>query len=532
MNYTVLSSAEYAYPDVFRYASSSDRADVFGARGGYASFQVVLSGVESDELAVSAEGFPAEIYALYPVLIERNQGITEENARPHMPERKAPYTVYDALMPYRGKVKVTDGAAGLYVAVPIARDAEPGVAEGALRVGPLTIPVRIETMTAVLPEETLKIIQGYSRNFEVYHGARPDSPEFASLNDAYCAKLRRMHQNMLYVGGVRCEDLGGNRYRFDFSGLEKQIEDGLAHGFRYFNGPSVGWRKSWHESTIFVNKNIPSMSYEGYCWLSQYLPALHDLLVRRGWLDIFSMGVADEPNAENCTEFRALCGLIRKFVPDIRLMDAMSYGNLHGALDVWVPLNAEYDRHRAEMETLRGNGDEIWFYVCCGPRGDGYINRFTDYSLLCTRAMFWGSYRYHLTGYLHWASNCYQSGISKYEEGKPYRQDPFIQSCPEHHNTDAVCYLPAGDTHLLYPGGYAGNGDVQEPWMSIRGENQRESVEEYELLNALSRFDKEAADRICEKVFRSFSDIEFDVLAFEKARRELMETCGRCMENK
>ena len=200
---------------------------------------------------------------------------------------------------------------------------------------------------------------------------------------------------------------------------------------------------------------------------------------------------------------------MRKIVPDIRLIDAMSYGNLHGALDIWVPLNAEYDKHRAEIETLRAGGDEIWHYVCCVPRADEYINRFLDYPLLSTRYLFWGNYKYDLTGYLHWAANCYQPG-----------QDPFRQNCPEHRNTDSVCYLPAGDTHLIYPGE---NG----PWLSMRAEAQRESVEEYEMLKALAKTDKSRADAVCEKVFRSFRDVEYGISAFRAARRELLEALSR-----
>ena len=250
---------------------------------------------------------------------------------------------------------------------------------------------------------------------------------------------------------------------------------------------------------------LPSMSYEGYCYLTQYLPALHDMLERNGWLDCFVMGVADEPNDLNCTEFRALCGLVHKIVPDIRLIDAMSYSNVHGALDIWVPLNMAYDQHTAELETLREDGGEIWHYVCCGPRSDDYLNRFMDYPLLSTRYLFWGNYRHSLTGYLHWAAVNYQPG-----------QDPFRQNCPEHTNTDSTIFLPPGDTHLLYPG-------EKGPWLSARGETHRQGVEEYEMLTALAAKDKARADEICASVFRSFRDVEYDVMAFRAARRALLE---------
>ncbi|MDD4774276.1 MAG: DUF4091 domain-containing protein [Eubacteriales bacterium] len=516
LKYTVVDSSEFTYPDRWAYASSADKAEVFAPRGGYATFQILLDGLPEDgAVEVSAEGFSPEIYSLYPVYVEANQGLNADNALPHYPERWAPYYIYDCLMPYRGKIKVTDGRGGLYIAVKIDAGAQPGVAEGCIKAGGLTVPVKIRVFPAVVPDETLKIIMGYNRGCVAdYHNVKQGSAEFNELDDKYLSMLRRMRQNMMYVGGVTIRETGENRYEFDFSVMEANMKKALSFGIKYFNGPSVGWRKSWHESTIYVKGNIPCMSHEGYLYLSQYLPALHAVLERNGWLDIFAMGIADEPNGENATEFRALCGLVRKFVPDIKLIDAMSYGNLHGALDIWVPLNSEYETHRQQMESLRGNGDEIWHYVCCGPRYGGYINRFMDYPLLATRYLYWGNYKYNLGGYLHWAANCYQSGMSA--DGTAYRQDPFTCNCPEHHNTDSVCFLPPGDTHVIYPG----DG---EPWMSIRLEAHRESAEEYELFKLLEAADKAKADEICSLAFRSFKDVEYDPIKFRDTRKKLLE---------
>ncbi len=548
MRYIVVDSAEFTYPDQMNYPSAAKTVTVEAPRGGWATFQILLDGLHADHrrenwlpesiyndpavreqaeigfprmggVSVKTElSLPVEWYSLVPVTVERNHGLNPDAYKPHFPERVAPYRVYDCLRPFDGTldVGVGDGRnpdtaiGGLYGAIRVPEDAEAGEYTASVEITAggetLSIPLQLTVYKAVLPRESLKIIQGYSADrVAKYHGVEYGSEEFNELDDAYIKLLRRMRQNMMYTGGVKVTEVEKNKYEFDFSVMEAKMRRQLAQGMQYFNGPSVGWRQSWQGSTILLNGKIPSMSYEGYCYLSQYLPALHDMLEKNGWLDRFVMGIADEPNDHNATEFRALCGLVRKFVPDIRLIDAMSYGNLHGALDIWVPLNAEYDRHRTEIETLRANGDEIWHYVCCVPRRDEYINRLMDYPLLATRYLFWGNYAYNLTGYLHWASNCYQPG-----------QDPFRLNCPEHHNTDSVCYLPSGDTHLIYPG-------EDGPWMSIRGEAQRESVEEYEMLCVLAKSDKTKADAICARVFRSFRDVEYDVSAFRAARRELLE---------
>ena len=307
---------------------------------------------------------------------------------------------------------------------------------------------------------------------------------------------------MLYCPGPTVKALGDNKYDISFEEMEEFFEKAISLGYRRFNW-GLGFRLSWDKPTILIN-GIESMSFECYCYLAQLLPALEKWLISKGWQDRFILGVSDEPNEANAMEYRALCGLIRKLAPSLKLMDAMTFGPVHGAIDIWIPMNCEYQKHRTEIETFRSYGDEIWFYTCCGPRGDKPINRFMDYPLLSTRYLFWAAYRYNLPGYLHWAANNYQPG-----------QDPFKQSCPEHHNADHTIFLPPGDTHIMYPG----DG---EPWMSIRLEAYRASTEEYELFRLLKKKNKPLADEICLSVCREFDDVDYDPLAFRNACNALI----------
>ena len=87
MTFTVVSSAEFTYPDIFAYPSSSSSVDVFSARGARASFQILLRGLESPEVSVEFEGLPdgvtPEIFSLRSVMVERNQWIDEDARKPH-----------------------------------------------------------------------------------------------------------------------------------------------------------------------------------------------------------------------------------------------------------------------------------------------------------------------------------------------------------------------------------------------------------------------------------------------------------------
>ncbi len=511
MRYSCVDPAEFLYPDITDYQSSTDKLEILTPRNSFACGQILFTDVVGDTLQITCEGWTPEIYEMVAIPVECNHGLDSHNRRPHQPERIAPYMLYDCLKPARGgTITVKNGTCAVYFAAPIAADAIPGTLSAKVTaadlLGTVQISAIIQISTAIVPKETLTILMGYNETCVAqYHKAAKHTAEFEKLDDLYLSMLRRSHQNMLYCPHPDAKQNDDGTWEIDFSNFEAFIRRHMAYGFTKYNF-GLGFRRSWSASEILVN-GMPSMSFACYRYLAKLLPALESFLKERGWLDHFMLGIADEPNAANATEYRALCGLVRKMAPSIKLLDAMSFGPVHGAIDIWIPLNAEYEQHQKEFEIFRENGDEMWYYDCCGPRGGGYINRFMDYPLLATRYHFWASYHYHLPGYLHWAANFYQPG-----------QDPFQQSCPEHHNADSVCILPAGDTHLIYPG----DG---EPWMSVRLENQRASAEEYEMLCALAKTDTQKADEICDSVFHAFSDVEYDIKKFRAARNALIHAC-------
>ncbi|KHF32795.1 hypothetical protein CM49_04978 [Paenibacillus sp. P1XP2] len=137
-----------------------------------------------------------------------------------------------------------------------------------------------------------------------------------------------------------------------------------------------------------------------------------------------------------------------------------------GAVDVWVPTNKEYELRREDYERYRSCGDALWFYTCWNPGGD-YLNRFLDIPLLKTRYLHWGNAKYGLDGYLHWGFNYYFQNQDPFELTNPLL-------APDVHDRR----VPAGDTHIVYPG-------PDGPLLSMRLEAMRAGVEDYELLRTL-----------------------------------------------
>ncbi len=252
MEYRVVSSAEFTYPDRFDYPSAAASIDLFTARGSYACCQVLLRGLSSSGVTVAfrslPEGVTPELYSLRSVMVERNHGIPEDGRKPHWPERVAPFRVYDCLCTFDGTVQVEgpERQGGLYIALKADREAKPGVYDFTLVVNQCEIAAQLQIYAVRLPEETLKLILGFSlAPLERFHHLTPGTGAYRELSAKYLGALRRMHQNMMYVRGVRAEETEPNRWAFDFSELESMIETCRAAGMKYVFLPSVGWRESW-----------------------------------------------------------------------------------------------------------------------------------------------------------------------------------------------------------------------------------------------------------------------------------------------
>ena len=117
MKYCVLPSYVWTYPDIHSYAEGKASADLISLRNGYATFQVHLFDLSDDSLTVTMDGFEAELYREMAIGVESCPGI--ENPTEHFPERIAPFSVNDCLIPINDTAEVKDGTLTLYIAIRI-----------------------------------------------------------------------------------------------------------------------------------------------------------------------------------------------------------------------------------------------------------------------------------------------------------------------------------------------------------------------------------------------------------------------------
>ncbi len=530
MKVSVISENEWVYPDISEYCSLGSMITLHAPRGGYAAAQLRVPGTRpGDRIRVSWDGtLPFECFRMLDVTVDLNTSdgwphtLEPGTPKPDWCTRQAPFPVFDILQPMEeGGDIVEKETSAFYVCWKILPDTAPGGYEGTLRLSigadSAAVPVRVTVHRVTLPEKGRLSITNWYRiyNIRLFYGPEDYSDEWFAMFGKLLALMRRTRQTHLLIPlqAVTVREVAPGRYRFDFANIEKMIRLALKMGFstlelghlcsRNYAVPEPYW--------LFYSpggRKIYTNTQEGYTFLAQFLPCWVSFLKRNGWYDVSVQHVGDEPNEGKMDEFRIICGIVRKFMPGMKLFDAVLHTELEGSVDSWVLQNWKYQQMREVYEHYRELGDEIWQYTCCSPGGK-WLNRLLDGELLKPRLLHWGNYRFDLPGYLHWGFNCYEGGMEHLRK----------KSCAMSHD-DVHCW-PAGDTHITYP------GNANGPWMSLRAERMRAGAEDCELLWMIAERDRSAADALCREVFSSFNEYTSDVNAFDANYVKLLECADR-----
>ena len=225
----------------------------------------------------------------------------------------------------------------------------------------------------------------------------------------------------------------------------------------------------------------------------------------------------DEATVADFENLRGAFGYMKQRFPDVKTattaMDP-SHGlesGLDDAVDIWVPLTAFYDEGAAAA--ARARGKEVWWYICIGPTHP-FANWFIEYPLLEARLLWWMTWRRGVTGFLYYTLNRWPN------------QEAPLRTAPGSNRTGwnpASFGTANGDGCLIYAG-------EDGPVSSLRFENVRDGIEDFELLQMLSlrKGDAGAAGRrLCDRLVRSLTDFTADPGEFMEARRQLLEELDR-----
>lgn len=211
-----------------------------------------------------------------------------------------------------------------------------------------------------------------------------------------------------------------------------------------------------------------------------YMRIVAEHLANKGQLAKGYNYIMDEPTEEQYDKVIAEAKLNRLADQRIKvLLTEQVEPKLIGSVDIWVPVLQNYDEKAAKKR--QAEGDEVWWYVCCGPHHP-YPNNFIDYPAIDHRILHWMAWRVGLNGILYWQTT--------YWRDNPY--DTAMSYTP-----DGKGKWGNGDGRLLYPPVTKPSETFVDkgPVPSIRWEMIREGIEDFDYFRILRDRVESAAGR-------------------------------------
>ncbi len=263
----------------------------------------------------------------------------------------------------------------------------------------------------------------------------------------------------------------GDKYTFGFDKLKRWIDICLANGVEYFefshlftqwgakHAPKIVASENGELKKIFGwETDATGEEYKNF--LSQFLPELVKFIKENGIEKRSYFHVSDEPHIDHFENYKSASEIVRRYLDEFPIMDALSNYEFYETGVVKNPIPAT--NHIEEF--LENNVPNLWTYYCCGQYKD-VANRFFNMPSQRNRILGTQLYKFNIRGFLQWGYNFWYSRYSKYPI------DPFRV-------TDAGLGFPSGDAFVVYPGK---NGPIE----SLRLEVFYEGLQDMRALKLL-----------------------------------------------
>ena len=499
---------------------------VHAARNSNAGVHVMITGLHAADtvrFAVSdRSGKPvrgARWLRLIDVPVAENTGLdrnTEKYSGKVNPYviRRAPFRVYDPLLPVTSPV-TADSSLALRLEVPVDSSAVPGEHVYQISLGYGEVEENLEFVVVVhratLPpgnHPSIAYINWINLdNICSSHGVEKWSEPFWEMLSKYAQTMFRGRQNAFWFlwSDYFTFDSAANISSFRRDRLERYIRLFLNTGFTTIHGAPMVGRRNWFCDDMLLGiqaadgKEVDPVSPKGKSMLSQMAIRVIAMMKENNWDGMWLQGIFDEPAEEFVDRYKVLVDLFRTRKPDIRILEATITMKVAGLVNVWCPQVHEFQANREFFEKRKAVGDRVWVYTCLAPGGP-WLNRLLDQERLRQVYIGWACSKYNLQGFLHWGLN--------FHTPKPF--DELVRFHIEGQ------YLPAGDSHILYP--------MREgPLSSHRFEAHRIGIEDFELLAQLKTHDAALAAKVIGSVVQGFDKYSKDVAAYRAAKKALLE---------
>ena len=514
MQVTMHDELSHLYADS-KFAESQKDFSIITPRNTLVGVHIFVENVEvgsSIELKSTEKG---NWYELLTVPVEENTGLSSRTEQFEGKEnpyviRRAPFDIYEVLKPIGSDLIATSSSVALRFELDISADSEIGHRVVDLNIKSKTsvtvCKFHVEVASSVIPDSGKSTLP-YTNWFDLtkmasYHNIDPYSPEHWAMIDKYIELMKRGRQNTFWVSWSYffSKDLV-----LDKAKLKTHVQHFLDGGMYWIEGSPIASRPNgnWSSPNLVLNiggklTNTEEGIRDLEIMSTQIMEAIRDF----GWEDQWIQHIADEPTDTNAKEYALVSEVLRKTMPGIPIIEATMSRELIGAVDIWCPQVQEYQKHMSFFKERQSEGSQVWTYTCLIP-GGRWLNRMIDMERLRQVYFGWAASKYDIEGYLHWGLN-------------QYKANPFEQSVVDHPAVpNTTNKLPAGDTHVIYPG-------QGEPWSGLRFEAHRIGLEDYELLSQLKSKNLSAYHEIMNEIFHQYNDYEVDVKKYRKTKELLL----------
>jgi hypothetical protein len=474
------------------------------ARGEFEPAQLVLRAKEANtviesvsvtDLVGSKTRIPASQIRLHEVATVQVEHPSDSISAPgEYPDPLPPLKTPFALPHHRNQA--------IWILAHVPESAPAGEYQGTITVdtnrGRITVPLKLTVFDFTLPKSpTLRSGFGISAwNIKQYHHLQTVEQE-KQVWDMYMRSFaeHRIAPYSFFAHApirVRIEGEGADKKVIvDFSEFDKAAEYYLNEvGFNAFVLPMEGMGGGTFFERYegeFGGFKAGTPEYERL-W-GDYVRQLEAHLREKGWLDKAYVYWFDEPEPRDYEFVIEGMKRLKRHAPGIRrMLTEQPEPPLYGHVDLWCGLTPEWTREKAEER--KKAGEEVWWYICTGPRAP-YIGLFIEHPGVEMRLWGWQTWQYGIQGILIWETTWWTSPTAFPDRLQNPWEDPMSYVSGYGVPVGTKQFWGNGDGRFLYPPRRDPNAQhppaIEPPSPSIRWENLRDGVEDYEYFVLLQR---------------------------------------------
>ena len=456
------------------------------------------------------------------VPIEENTGLDSRTEQfkglinPHV-IRRAPFRVFEILKPVHNNITAETkySLLNLKIYIPEKIDSGNHFVNLSFKIGSKTFDLKLKVnvydyIIPKLSESNFFYTNWFNLGkMEEYHGVKRWTDEWYIMLDKYAKIMAEGRQNCIIIPGELIYYSDGE-FQLDEQKMISFINIFRKYGFKYFESPHLlnrGANDDWGNPELKTRlKKVGYYSDEGKNEIASIIYKIRDFTEKYKLKNQWLQHIADEPTSINAQCYVDVAKQIKEIYPEIKIMEATNTrDSLGDAIDIWCPIINDFQENLDFFREREKKGEKILVYTCLVPGGK-WLNRTLDMEKLRQVYFGWGGSKYNTLGYLHWGLN-------------QYKADPFKQSVVKHPSPAASSnnYLPAGDTHVIYPGK---NG----PLSSLRFEAHRIGAEDYEMLESLKFKNSKIHKKLINKIFKNYTDYSLNINKYLRVKKKLLKS--------